>query len=230
MSDEDMIGAIKFQGALNRKASGQATDSDTALLREYFNTFQSTASQLGFESKHQPDMSHISEGIDAALEELQETLDVAAFVGKVKKLTSAPAKKAQAAPPQEKQDRQQPSNDSDQIFYSRKLVKDWSFLGDEVKDPSVAYQRFTALALDRIRRDMPGTDPRRFFDNLSVSAKYEYLKEEIDNAKVERERKMPRKSVGTMDKPVRNTQSPGKPSTTDDHMKLAAERLANWGR
>jgi hypothetical protein len=229
--DEEFVDAIKFQGMLNRKASGQATDSDNAALKEYFNTFTNTARQLGFESSPQIDISQISTGIDAALTELSETLDVTKFVEKVKGVLASQVNKAPPKQPDTQKNTQQSNSDvsADEIFYSGKLIKDWSFLGDEVKDAPAAYQKFAARAIDTIRREMPGRNPLQFFKSLSVANQYEYLKAEIDKVRSERESKMPKRTPATQERVVRGTSSKGTSTSGKTPTQLAAERLVNWG-
>ncbi len=227
VQDDEIAGAIQFQGTLNRVQSGHGTDRDKQVLARYFDTFAQTAESLGFSKQSTSDTSHISGGIKQALETLSDDLDVAAFVSKVTELLeSKPESKKQVQRKAPEAAPQTRADDSDGVYYSTKLVRDASFM-EESKNPQQLYDSLVLRSLESIRKMQPGINPRQYYNSLSSRAKYELLSDELQAIKIERDQqkvtKLPPASGGN---PIRDTSAHAVPRKFNSQIDAAIHALS----
>lgn len=241
IADEQLVGAIRFQGTLNRVLSGEGTDSDKQQLSKFYNKLYSEGVQLGLLNKQDTapafDPTPFENTVNEALVKLNEDTDFVAFIKTIKnavngirdsqkKESSKQTQVQQQLPQQPREDQPKPANDAEGLYYSRKLAKDAVFLGDEAKDVKALFARLEGMTIDAIRKEFPGTNPKQYYLSLSIPARYEMLKEQLDSIKAAREAEKKSTSVST-ERPIRTTQAHQKSKPTNP-LDVAVANLQNW--
>lgn len=203
-SDAAVAGAIKFQAALNRVASGRARANDAAVVSQFFEVFDQTREQLGMPKAAAVDAAALETAIAKARDEFDYS-DLDALLANAKKAKApAPVQQpvAQQPVPQhhEPPAPQQPQIDADTEVYNGILA---STLTEAGVDPAQHVRdKLWPSVLTDLKAHFPGQDPVAVYQRLSAKAQYDMMM--VAHAKVQKQvvKPVPRPSTPPTPKPV----------------------------
>lgn len=176
LEDEDVAGAIRFQGAARRLHAGKGSPADLNSVEAFYAQLDATRDALGIEAPSRIDVQALEKAIAKARDDF-DVSDLEKIAASLKSTKAKPQVRTVADQPEQRQ--QQPDRAAapqfpaaDDTRYQAKAVN--RLRADGVSDTKAYYStQLLPRIFAELRATFPGQNPAQVFDSLSPQAKHD---------------------------------------------------------